>query len=136
MVGDDTNPLIGKLPCQIYKLYLRPESKQGENHPPKCWSIALLRITVGPEVYRNVSFMHHIVRWYTTSGVGIGKTTVLTLVQYFGNSELVFNDLNSSKADMISIGEDALVALYKDKPGETLGHLRLQKFYHKVIVKS
>ena len=57
-------------------------------------------------------------------------------MQYFGNSGLVFNDLNSSKADVISTGEDALVALYKGKPGETLGHLRLQKFYHKVIVKA
>ena len=63
VVGDDTNPLISMLLCQIHKLYLRPEPKQGENHPPKCWRIALLRITVGPEVYRNVSFMHHIVGW-------------------------------------------------------------------------
>ena len=29
-------------------------------------------------------------------------------VQYFGNSGLVFNDLNSSKDDVISTGEDAL----------------------------
>ena len=68
-------------------------------------------------------------------------------VQYFGNSGLVSNGLNSSKADMISTGEDALVALYhryvyiyiyalyKGKPGETLDHLRLQKFQHKIIVK-
>ena len=31
---------------------------------------------------------------------------------------------------MISTGEDALVALHKGKPGETLAHLRLQKFHH------
>ena len=68
------------LPCQIHKFYLRPEPKQGENHPPKYWSIALLRITVGPEVYRNVSFIHHIIGWYTTSGVGIGKKAALTLL--------------------------------------------------------
>ena len=55
-------------------------------------------------------------------------------MEYFGNSGLVFNDLNSSKADVISTGENALVALYKDKPGETLSHLRLQKFHHKVKV--
>ena len=48
---------------------------------------------------------------------------------------LVFNDLNSSKADVISTGEDALVALYRSKPGETLGHLRPQEFHHKAIVK-
>ena len=77
VVGDNTNPLIGMLPCQIHKLYLRPEPKQGENHPPKCWSSALLRITVGPEVYRNVSFMHHIVGWYTTPGVGIGRKALV-----------------------------------------------------------
>ena len=68
------------LPCQIHKFYLRPEPKQGENHPSKYWSIALLRITVGPEVYRNVSFIHHIIGWYTTSGVGIGKKAALTLL--------------------------------------------------------
>ena len=49
VVDDDTNPLIGMLTCQIHKLYLRPEPNQGENHPPKCWSIALLRTTVGPK---------------------------------------------------------------------------------------
>ena len=54
-------------------------------------------------------------------------------MQYFGNSGLVFNDLKSSKADVISTGEDALVALYKGIPGETLDHLRLQKFPPKVI---
>ena len=74
--------LLVMLPCQIHKLFLRPEPKQGENHPQKCWSIALLRITVGPEVYRNVSFMHHIIGWYTTSGVGIGNKAVLILHQY------------------------------------------------------
>ena len=101
MVGDDTNPLIGMLPCQIHKLNPRPEPKQGGNHSPKCWSIALLRITVGSEVYRNVSFMHPV---------------QYPPVQYFGNSRLVFNDLNSSKADVISTGDDALVAFYKSKP--------------------
>ena len=72
-----------------------------------------------PEVYRTVSFIHHIIGWYTTSGVGIGKKAALHSyppVQYFGNSGLVFNDLNSSKDDVISTGEDALVALYKGKP--------------------
>ena len=33
-----------------------------------------------PEVYRNVSFIHHIIGWYTTSGVGIGKKAALTLL--------------------------------------------------------
>ena len=104
VVGDDTNPLIRMLPRQIHKLYLRPELNQGENHPPKCWSIALLRITVGPEVYRNMSFIHHIIGWYTTSSVGLDRKTVLTLLStsaVFRNSGLVLNDLNSSKADVI-----------------------------------
>ena len=96
MVGDGTKALIGMFPWQIHKLYLRPEPKQGGNHPPKCWSIALLRITVGSEVYRNVLFMHHIIGWYTTSGVGIGEKVSFTLLStsgVFGKSGLIFNDL-------------------------------------------
>ena len=57
----------------------------------------------------------------------------LTLISNIG---LVFNDLNSSKADVISIGEGALVALYKGRPGNTLDHLRLQKCHHKIIVSK
>ena len=33
-----------------------------------------------PEVYRNVSVIYHIIGWYTTSGVGIGKKAALTLL--------------------------------------------------------
>ena len=55
-------------------------------------------------------------------------------MQYLGNSGLVFNELNISKADVISTGEYALVALYKGRPADTLNHLRLQTFHHKVIV--
>ena len=40
----------------------------------------VLLITVSPEVFRNESFMHHIIGWFTTSGNGIGKKAALTLL--------------------------------------------------------
>ena len=97
MVGHGTNPLIGMLPHQIYKLYLSLEPKQGENYSPKCWSIALLRMTVGSEVYRNVSFMRHIIGWYTTSGVGIGKKAALTLLSTSAVFREQWDSFQSSK---------------------------------------
>ena len=77
---------------------------------------------VGPEVYRNVSFMHHLLDGIPRLASGLAEKqhwNSYPPVQYFGHSGLVFNDLNSSNVDVISTGEDALVALYKGKPGET-----------------
>ena len=51
-------------------------------------------------------------------------------------SSMVFNGPQASTADLIYAGEDALVALYKGRPGDKLDLLRLQKFHQKVIVSK
>lgn len=143
LVGDDTDLLVllcfhGK--STTSNLYFRPEPKHGAKHQPKCWSIALLRRTVGPDIYNNVLFMHAILGCDTTSGIyGIGKRAALKLLSSsapFRRNAQVFADAQSSKADIISAGEDALVALYKGRPGDKLDSLRLQKFHQKVIVSK
>ena len=76
----------------------------------------------------------------TTYGIyGIGKKAALKLASTsspFKGYAQVFNDPQASKADLISAGEDALVALYKDRPGDKLDLLRLQKFHQKIIVSK
>jgi len=143
LVGDDTDLLV--LLCFHSKsttanLYFRPEPKHGAKHLPKCWSIALLRTALGPEVYNNVLFMHAVLGCDTTSGIyGIGKKAALKLMSTsapFRGYAQVFSEPQSTKADIISAGEDALVALYKGRPGDKLDGLRLQNFHHKVIVSK
>ena len=105
---------------------------------PKCWNIALLKITIRPEVSNSMLFMHAILGRDTTSGIyGIGKKAALKLASTsapFRGYAQVFNDPQASNADLIS--EDALVALYKGRPGDKLDLLRLQKFHQKVIVSQ
>ena len=48
----------------------------------------------------------------------------------------VFIDPQASRVDLISAGEDALVVLYKCRPGDKHDLLRLQKYHQKVIVSK
>ena len=84
--------------------------------------------------------MHAILGCDAISGIcGIGKKAELKLASTcspFGGYAQVFNDSQASKADLISRGEDALVALYKGRPGYKFDLLRLKKFHQKVIVSK
>ena len=143
LVGEDTDLLV--LLCFHTKstsrnIYFRPEPKHGANHPPKCWIIALLKIEIRLEVCHSVLFMHAILGCDTTSSIyGIGKKAALKLAYtsapFIGYAQ-VFNDPEASKTYLISAGEDALVTLYKGRPGYKLDLLRLHKFYQKVIVST
>ena len=81
--------------------------------------------------------MHAILGCDTTSGIcGIGKKAALKLTSTSAplrGYAQVFNNPQASKADLISVGEDALVALYKGRPGDKPDPLRLRKFHQKVI---
>ena len=84
--------------------------------------------------------MHAIFGCDITSGIyGIGKEAALKLASTsapFRGYAQVFNHPQASKADLIPAGEAALVTLYKDRPGDKLDLLRLQKFHQKVIVSK
>ena len=143
VVGDDTDLLV--LLCFHAKsttagIFFRPEPKHGVKHPPKCWSISLLRSVVGPQVYNNILFIHAVLGCDTTSGIyGLGKKAALKLMSTstsFRSYAKVFSDPQSSKVDIIASGEDALVALYKGRPGDKLDLLRLQKFHQKVMISQ
>ena len=84
--------------------------------------------------------MHAILWCDATSCIyGIGKKAAPILAStsapYRGYAQ-VFNDPQASKAGRIFAGEDALVALFKCRPGDKLDLLRLQKFHQKVIVRK
>ena len=65
-------------------------------------------------------FMHDNLGCDNTYGIyGIGKKAALQLAcssSPFRGYAQVFNDPQATKADLISAGEDALVALYKGRP--------------------
>ena len=143
LVGEDTDLLV--LHCFNTKItsrhiYFRPEPKHGAKHPPKCWSIALLKTTIRPEVCNSVLFMYAILGCDTMSGIyGIRNKIALKLASTsapFRGYAQVFDDPQASKADLISAGEDALVGLYKGRPGDKLDLLRLPKFHQKIIVSK
>ena len=84
--------------------------------------------------------MYAILGCDTTSGIYvIGNKAALKLASTsspFRGYAQVFNDPHVSNADLIYAGEDALVALYKGRPGDKFDLLRLQKFHQKVIVSK
>ena len=140
LVSGDTDWLVllcFRTKIKSRNIYFRPAPKHGAKHPPKCWNIALLKTTIRPEVGNSVLFMHAILGCDTTYGIyGIGKKAALKVASTsspFRGYAQVFNDPPASKADLISADEDALVVLYKGRPGDKLDLLRLQKFHQKVI---
>ena len=74
----------------------------------------------------------HLEHILSTRAKALGKTSTQVLDHCFSQNNdsstnasfkgyaQVFNDHQASKADLISAGEDALVALYKGRPGDKL----------------
>ena len=108
-----------------------------QNIHPSAGIFALLKTTIRAEVCNSVLFMHAILGCDATSGIyGIGNRAALKFASTsspFRGYAQVFNDPQASKADLISAGEDAIVSLYKDRPGDKLDLLRLHKFHQKII---
>jgi len=139
LVADDTDILI--LLCfhshpNTPNIYFRPEPRYGLRKAPRCWNIAMLRTILGQQVCNNMLFMHAILGCDTTSHIyGLGKGLALKLIrtnQAFQEQADVFRNPNSTKQEIIAAGEDAIVTLYKGKPGDKLDFLKLQRFHQKV----
>ena len=139
LIADDTDILI--LLCfhvqpTTGNIYLRPQPRHGMKKMPRCWDIAVLKTILGPQVCNNVLFVHAILGCDTTSHIyGLGKGVALKLMlnnKVFQEQAEVFRDPNSTAADIIAAGENAIVSLYKGQPHDKLDFLRLQRFHQKV----
>ncbi len=125
VVADDTDILV--LLCYHTKsttrnLYLRPEPRYGAKKLPRCWNIVVLKSKLGPQVCDSMLFVHAFLGCDTTSHIhGFGKAVALKMIRTntnFQEQAKIFENPNSSKAEIISAGEKAMVLLYKGKSDE------------------
>ena len=120
LVADDTYILI--LLCWHVKpttpcIYFGPEPWQQTKRAPRCWNMSVVRTFLGPDVCKNIIFMHAILGCATTSALyGIEQVIGLKLVRNstsFLEQALVFSTPSSTHAAVIAAGENALVLIYK-----------------------
>ena len=135
LVGDDTDLLVLLIYHEsniAHNIYFRPEHKRGSEKASKCWNISEIRSLLGNVVVKNILFLHAILGCDTTSGVyGLGKKLSVNKIKsdtVFRDQSVVFNNSGTSKADIISAGEAALVCLYGGKLHQSINALRYEKF--------
>ena len=139
LVGDDTDLLVPRediypfllvLLCNhaskdVCDLYFRPEPKANAR-VTRVWHMKRVKDQLGSEVCTNLLFLHAITGCDTTSRLsGVGKATALKKfenVPYFREQANAFGCL-SAISDILTAGEKALVSLFGDKPGVSLGAL-------------
>ncbi|KAG1678576.1 hypothetical protein GQR58_013380 [Nymphon striatum] len=143
VVGDDTDLLV--LLCSragptSHNLFFRPEPKLTSRRQAKCWNIEQVQKILGRHVCDNLLVAHGLLGCDTTSRLySIGKSAALKKLNssaYFSGLLATFNTTGASKEDVMTAGENALVCLYNDQPGETLDILKLQRFCQKVSTST
>jgi len=139
LVGDDTDLLI--LLCYhakdaLHDIFFKPESKSGSKKSGRIWNIKKVRGSLGEAVCDNILFLHAILGCDTTSRVhGLGKGIALKRFQKdanFRQQARIFLDKETTKQEVISAGEKALLMLYNSKSENTLNALRYTRFCQKV----
>jgi hypothetical protein len=139
LVGDDTDLLV--LLCSeasdtTYDIFFRPEPKLNSKRLPRCWNIKVVQGILGENMCDNLLFAHAILGCDTTSRVfGFGKPVALKKLKssaFFQLQAVMFKRPLSTRDDIVTAGEHALVCLYNGQQGERLDTLRLQRFHQKV----
>ena len=138
LVGDDTDLLVlliyhGRL--DSCALFFKPEPKKTTKNP-QVWDIHAVKMQLGPAVCSHILFLHAILGCDTTSQPhGIGKGNSLKKFRessHFRDLVAAFDSPSASAEEIVSAGEQVLVAIYNGKAGETLDSLRYQRFAEKV----
>ena len=100
---------------------------------PICWDIRAVKSTLGQQVCDGWPLVHAILGCDTTSHIhGFGKGAALKLTctsEDFQEQADVFSNPKSTKADEI-------ICNYKDRSGDKLDLLRLQRFQQNVGCSS
>lgn len=135
LIGEDTDLLV--LLCHHaqktpFNIFFRSGQKSGMKTKPRSWDVRATRRNLGEVLCENMLFIHALLGCDTTSRVhGIGKRVALTLARnspYFREQSQVFYDETATKEQIISAGENALVAACNGKPGQSINDLRFQRF--------
>ena len=140
LIGNDTDLLILLLyhVTATHKgLYFRSETKASNEH--KLWNICSIKEKLR-DMCGAILFLHAFLGCDTTSRLqGIGKSVGLSLYRSdpsFREAAKVFMDSKATKDELIVAGEQALLRIYKGKPGETLVSLRHRLFLAKLASSS
>ena len=143
LIGDDTDLLVilcSRAQNITHKLFFRPEQKLNSRKITRCWDIVALQRSLGKNVCQNLLFVHALLGCDTTSRLfGVGKSVALKKVKsstYFQQQAAMFSSPMAKKDDIIKAGQNALVSIYKGKPGQSLDSVRLQAFHQKVSSSS
>jgi len=138
LVGDDTDLLV----LLIYHAenVRHNEMKWASQKGSRCWNIPAIRALLGSVVTNNILFLHAILGCDTPSGVyGLGKklsVSKITSDSQFQDQAKVFMSKRSSKDDIISARETALVCLYNGNPQHDINVLRYEKFCMKAATST
>ena len=136
VVADDTDVLVLLChhvdPKNTYDIWLQPEPKKNTKSE-RSWNIAKTKEALGHKLCKNLLFLHAIQGCDTTSQpYGIGKAVCIKKKLHEEKCCDVFVQEQSSKSEVISAGERALVLLYGGGPSDTLDKLRYRRFSEKV----
>ena len=138
LIGDDTDLLV--LLCyhaepDSHDIYLLPEQKVTSKKQRKVWKIKDVQRILGPSICDNILFGHAFLGCDTTSRVfGVGKGVALKKLKsdsHFMKQAEVFTKW-STKDEVGTAGEHAMVSLYGGEIGTSLDELRLLRFREKV----
>ena len=142
LIGDDTDLLI--LLCYhaslgSHNVFFLPTPKKNTKKI-KEWNIMVTKEQLGPDICCNILFLHAVLGCDTTSQLyGVGKGTAIKKFQsseHFREQAKVFAKESATPEEISIAGEQALVALYNGKPGESLDSLRYKRFCEKIATNT
>jgi hypothetical protein len=143
LIGEDTDLLV--LLCyhassEGFDIFFKCEPKQNAKKTPRVWNIKMTKAILGLAVCKQILFVHAILGCDTTSRLyGIGKGVALKKLfvnNHFLKQSEVFSNVGSTKQEIATAGEEALLCLYNAKPGEKLDFLRYKCFCEKVAAST
>lgn len=142
LIGDNTDLLV--LLCyhaslDSHNLFFCSESRKSTKKP-RIWNIKAKKQLLGPDICKNILFLHAVQGCDTTSRLcGIGKGACL---KKFKDSDMfeaqaeVFYAHSASTDDVAEPGENAVTILYYGKLNDSLDSLRYHRFCKKVASSS
>ena len=137
LIGEDTDLLVLLLyhaKCQHKKIFFMPESKKSSK--VRVWNIKESKEKLGTFMCKHILFLHAFLGTDTTSRIyGFGKAALMKKIK--SNNTLqqaanVFEEAQSSAAEIENAGEKVMCILYNGNPTESLNTLRYKRFCKKV----
>ena len=142
LIRDDTDLLVLLLfhaDPNAKELFFIPEPKTNTLRRRRIWNIRKIKTELGTEVCDNMLFLHAVLGCDTTSRVhGLGKGAALkkfmTSPEYRQHAAAFQS--SSTREEVTTAGENALVLLLNGKCRQSLDLLRYQRYQERLATKS